>query len=405
MDPLKLNYAIASFGAEERYCAGAVSWNDGQRGVTIVNGTPTLSALGNNITDVYIATKNDKLCQFMRPLLRDERVGLMQPEGLLTVDKNGASVSVRDILDSIEERSKYMGYTSVKPKYRTGDKVVVRFQTAWVPIPSGATRTEIVPKMYSYQTFDRSNPRNLNILGTPQGCFVHSDAPGANPLFAHTVDDEGVVHNHWFEAEPNRNCHVGQAVERDDSSVSNKAKAVEMGIRGMGHRTNCFVTIAIPNKQKVDKGFGYRSLCGGNDESDGPVPVYRALNNSGTSFAARISMAKESVGNADANAVDIERPDGEPIVVTVLTYNTIQVPEGFQGDPTTVEVSLKDVEAGIRDLDRQYELVLKNHGVVCNLSELPAMLHKLTDADIAVIKKKMKDDPMSPHPSALAAFA
>ena len=126
-----------------------------------------------------------------------------------------------------------------------------------------------------------------------------------------------------------------------------------------------------------------------------------------------VSVSEDAAGTCDANAIDIERPAGEPIVVTVLTYNTLEVPDDFEGDPTTMEVATKDVALGVADLDRQYDLVKKNGGVVCKLSELPAMLHKLTKEHVDQIVKKVAEDPppmppidpMVPNASALAAFA
>ena len=45
---------------------------------------------------------------------------------------------------------------------------------------------------------------------------------------------------------------VGHAttVPETDALPAKKARSVEMGIRGMGQRTNCFVTIAVSNTQK-----------------------------------------------------------------------------------------------------------------------------------------------------------
>ena len=115
--------------------------------------------------------------------------------------------------------------------------MVVRFQTAWVAIKKGTTSTKIVPQHYSYQTRTSANPRNALVLGTPNGIFAHNDDIGGNKLFAHSVDEAtGVVNNHWFEAEANKDCMVGHAVtmhSKDELSPTfKKAKAVEMGIRG-----------------------------------------------------------------------------------------------------------------------------------------------------------------------------
>lgn len=405
----QMNECLRAIDAHNRYAAGAIAWNDGQRGVTVVNGTPAVSAFGSNITDVCIVDEEGGTCQFIRPPNMDETLGVMDANDLLMVDKDGNNVSVQNLLDDIEEKCKYMGYTSVKTDTGANQKVVVRFQTAWVPIKKGTTLTKIVPQHYSYQTRSRTNPRNLLVLGTPQGVFAHNDDSGGNKLFAHSVDKSGTVHNHWFEAESNKDCMVGHAATEEEELPKKRVRGVEMGIRGMGPRTNCFVTVAIPNTQKKEeytRGVSSFAMTSG-DCADDDVPVYRSLGApcTGMSYSARVSVADESVGTSDANAIDIVRPANEPIVVTVLTYNTVEVPDDFEGEPTTMKIAAKDVALGVADLDRQYDLVKKNGGVVCKLSELPAMLHKLTKEQMTEIVKKVTEDPMAPTASALAAFA
>ena len=410
----QMNTNLRAIGAHDRYAAGSVAWNDGQRGVSVVNGTPTVSAFGSNITDVCIVDESRNMCQFIRPPNKDETLGVMDAKDLLMVDKDGTNVSVQDLLDDLEGKCKYMGYSSIDAKAESNQKVVVRFQTSWVPIKKGTTVTKIVPQHYSYQTRSRTNPRNLLVLGTPQGVFAHTDDAGGNKLFAHSVSESGTVNNHWFEAESNKDCMVGHAATAPDSdglSVK-KARSVEMGIRGMGPRTNCFVTVAVPNTQKTETtSRAWSSVVTNDDDDDDGMSVYRSLC-VGKSYAARVSVAEESVGTCDPNAIDIVRPDDEPIVVTVLTYNTVEVPDDFEGEPTEMTITPVDVALGVADLDRQYDLVKQNGGVVCKLSELPAMLHKLTDKHMVDIVNKVKKDPlmtapdpMVPNASALAAYA
>jgi len=413
----QMNECLRAIDAHSRYAAGSTAWNDGQRGVAVVNGTPVVSAFGSNITDVCIVDEAGSTCQFIRSPNMDETLGVMDAKDLLMVDKDGTNVSVQDLLDDIEETCKYMGYTSVKTNTGVNQKVVVRFQTAWVPIKKGTTFTKIVPQHYSYQTRSRTKPRNLLVLGTAQGVFAHNDDSGGNKLFAHSVDASGTVHNHWFEAESNKDCMVGHAATAEEEGLpKKKARAVEMGIRGMGPRTNCFVTVAVPNTQKKEvytRGLPSFAMTS-NDDDDECAPVYRSCGSActGKSYSARVSVAEESVGTCDTNAIDIVRPANEPIVVTVLTYNTVEVPDDFEGESTTMNVAATDVALGVADLDRQYDLVKKNGGVVCKLSELPAMLHKLTNEHMAQIVKKVtedpppfKEDPMVPTDSALSAFA
>lgn len=383
---------LTTVGAADRYVACSVRWNDGHRGVQNIAGTPTLSCIGNNITDAFIVTEDGKRCPFLSPPNLDETIGVVDADKVLFAEANGTSVSAQEVIESLQSRAEYMGYTEVDCRSHPTEKVVVRFQSAWVPVPPDGS-TKIVPEHYSYQTFRREDPRNLIVLGTPQGVFVHSDDRGANKLYAHRVDPAtGAVSTHFFEAEANKNCRVGDTAA-DGPSPTKKARAVEMGIKGMGARTNCFVVLSIPNQQDtvrsaVDQGVVYRSLSA-------DVPRYR-----GGAYSARVSVSEDVCGTAEQNKIPIRRVATEPIVVTLLTYNTVEVdPDGG------CTVDADDVARGVADLDRQYRLVTENGGSVCKLSELPAMLHKLTSADVATVQHKLATDPMVPAKDALAAFA
>ena len=357
-----MNAALEAVDAYPRYQAGSVGWNDGRRGMIVVDGVPTLSSFGNNITDVRIVTDRGGVCQYIKPPNMDETVGVLHAKDVLM----GANVSVQDVLDDIEARCAYAGYESVEVNADADEQIVVRFQTCWVPLLAGTAVTKIAPEHFSYQTRSRSDPRNLLLLGTPNGVFVHSDDAGGNKLFAHSVAATGEVTNHWFEARVNAECSVGQ---------STRSGGVEMGVRGMGPRANCFVTVAIPNAQTDSRLAAY--------DDDFCLPVYRSVVGDdatlGVSHAAIVTASTDAFGTYAPNATYIRRAYGEPIVVTVLTYNTVEFPSTFKGeDPTALQVSTSDVALGVADLDRQYDLVKRNCGVVCKLSQLPAMLHKLT---------------------------
>jgi len=249
----------------------------------------------------------------------------------------------------------------------------------------------------------RDDPRNLIVLGTAQGVFVQSDDRGVQKLFAHGQGDDGKVTEHWFKAEPTT-TRVGQAMLNDSETRAKRARAVEIGIRGMGPRANCFVIMSVPNTQKprVSRG-GLSSLSFSN------VPVYRSLSAvSGISRSARVSVAEEVAGTASANAIDIERPENEPIVCTILLYNTMEVPMGTLTG-ADVNVDTTDIALAVSDMEHIYDLAKEHGGDVCKLSELPAMLHKLTRDDMEVIKEKVaKDpptDPMKPNKNAIAMIS
>lgn len=393
MNTSAINDSLRALGgvAASDYMSGTVAWNDGQRGV--VNGK--VSAFGRNITDARILSRSGKNLPFVRPHNMNEKLGITDAENIVFAEKDGTQVTAQDVLETLSTRAEYMGYTSVKTNVSKNQKIVYRVQNAWIPLEEGQTEEDIVPAHYSYQTMSRDDPRNLIVLGTAQGVFVHSDDRGVQKLFAHGEGEDGSVTEHWFKAEPTT-TRVGQAVLNDTESRAKRARAVEMGVRGMGPRANCFVVMSIPNKQKPPV---FR------EEEEG-FPVYRSLSSvCGVSRSARVSVAEEVVGTASANAIDIERPEDEPIVCTILLYNTMEVPKGRPAN-TDVKVDTTDIALAVSDMEHIYDLAKTHGGDVCKLSELPAMLHKLTKADMDVIMEKVaKDppfDPMKPNKNAVA---
>jgi hypothetical protein len=86
--------------------------------------------------------------------------------------------------------------------------VTLRFQVVFLPTAESTHKTkhevgieEFYTEVYSYQTLNDSNPRNLLILVTPQGVSVHQDVAGAGRVFIHEIDEEQKIHRHFLEAE------------------------------------------------------------------------------------------------------------------------------------------------------------------------------------------------------------
>ena len=229
------------------------------------------------------------------------------------------------------------------------------------------------------------NPRNLILAFTPNGASVHTDAPGINQLLAHSVNADGQVDSHWFVAEPTK-YKVGRAqlVDRDEGVGSKKARSVSIGLRGMGPRNNCFVVVSIPLKQKMQE---YQSLGGGDSsDSNGSGPVYRSM---GVASAARMSVDEESAGKVAANEIDCERPDGQPIMVTLQLFNVLQGGAGGK-----VSFAAEDLAAMVADMEEVYDTC----DARCDISQLPVMLKKFSKADMEVIKEKLAKDPPKSNP-------
>jgi len=389
---------------DQDYDAVTVAWNDGSRSVE--NGM--LSCWGGNITDVRLVAKDGGVLPFVRPDNRDEVLGVTTADKVMLVERDGTQVTAQQVLATLEDRAKYMGYTSVKTNLKQPERVVVRVQNIWIPLNKGQAERKFVPAHYSYQTHDKANPRNMILLGTPSGTYVHADAKGINKLYSHTEDEEG-VNNHWFTAEASA-LDVGQNLAEYRYRCipeSKKGRFVEMGLKGMGARTNCFVVISIPNTQlpfalpmhgPQDEPIIYRSLCARSMED-----------NDGWSAAAIVSADTTNVvSKAAKNVIDIVRPEKEPIVITIMVYNTITTFDDQELVSDEIKISKADVEFAIKDTKNIYALC----DATCKLSELPVMLAKYTaEVKDTIAHKLMHDpvpmlvdsDPFKPSASALAS--
>ena len=393
-----MNHSLQAMGgACKDYWACTKAWNDGQRGV--LNGA--LSNWGSNCTDVVFKAKDGGDLTIVRPPNYDEKLGIAPASKLYVMDSAGNRITLQAMLKDATKHASYM-LGGVEANIAEDEKVVFRVQTTWVPLAKGQTKRELAPQFYCYQAKDPDDPRNAVFVGTAQGLHAHADRPGPYKLMAHSQGADGAVREHWFEAEPSE-AMVGHAQYDDAPRDAKKAKAVEIGIEGMGPRANCFVVVSVPNRQKPTP---WRSPS--TPDSVGP-PVYRSLGSTGgVSHAARVSVAEAVAGEKRKRGdVKVERPTTgtpEPIVVTIMLYNTVQLPEG-QPATTSVDVLPEDMALAVKDMEHIYSLAEKHGGAVCKLSQLPAMLHKLTPEHMAQITMPPKPDPMQPVANALGAFA
>ena len=402
----EMNNSLLALGEGAKdYMAGTVAWNDGARGAS----GGTLSCLGKNITDARIEAADGGFCPYLRPHNYDEKLAVVDPTHVCMIEADGTSRTVKEVLQTIGDRATYMGFKSVDPKLKPNEKIVYRVQNAWVPLKKDQSSRKIAPTHYSYQTRDAKEPRNLIVLGSAQGIFVHSDDVGCKKLLAHTKGEESrslpgdgpVVRTHYFEAEPSDTL-VGRAVFNDETVSPKKAKAVEMGVEGMGARANCFVIVSIPLEQQKAKSNPY-GLWGTECDDDNDAPIYRSL--AGESRAARVSVAEDVHGTADKIKIDAVRDTSEPIVVTILLYNTVQTDaDGVSSQ----RIKTTDIAAAVQDMEAIYGLAKKHGGDVCKMSELWPMLHKLEAHHVQEIYAKVAADPpfdpMVPRKNALAAF-
>lgn len=382
----QMNTDLATMGgACGEYRACTTAWQDNARGVH----DGTLSCWGKNITDVRYVGEDGTPFPMVRTPNLDEKLGVFPAAKILLRDARGDRVTLQAVLEDPGRHGRYMFPRGIDTKASPDEKVAVRFQTQFVPLDGQASR-KIVPEHCSYQTKTAADPCNAIFFGNAQGLYAHADAPGSNRLMAHgNLDAGGECTEHWLVAEPTAH-DVGAAQHGDAPPCATKARAVEVGVEGMGPHANCAVCVSIPHAQTGTYGPA-------DDDDDGPV--YRSLG--ATVKAARLSVDEAVAGKTRAREVAIVRDAAQPIVVTVMLYATVQRAEGASAPGRILP---EDLALAVKAMERGYALAEQHGGAVCKLSELPAMLHKLEAKHLAHAKAEAAD-PFAPTPRALAAFS
>ena len=245
----------------------------------------------------------------------------------------------------------------------------------------------VAPSNFSYQTVTADDPRNLLVVFTPTGWYVHVDGVGDTALLANEVTPDGTLRERWFEVSAT-DVAVGGPVESKSSPPrppsargrpplrrATPHPPVEIGIRGSGPRTNRMLVVSIPQAsvRRASPVDGHGRLV---RRRAGDVPQLRCPDHDeplvaeGVARMANLALG-EIVGERDVRKTTVRVDTDEPVVVTQIDYNTISLPHGG-GMRATVGKS--DVEAAIRDMERQYTLC----DAACKLSQLHAMLHHWT---------------------------
>jgi len=429
--------STGDFSYRRNYSVKEVSWDDVSRG-TVGN---SLSCWGSNITDTRLKAKDGRSLFTVRSENWNERLGKVSTDDVAIVadDKGGGggldSLRPFTLSDLLSRPGDFGGYANLNVDNLTKedlDKTVsIRFQTTFLPVGEEKRSTiEFSPEAYNYNTRSDSDPRNLILLCTTQGCAVQQDGMGNKKLFHHAKNSNGSVSNYWLEAE--RSDHkVGgpqeeTKAERDDAVARGKATSSVIGIESMGQRFNVLMTIQIPLQQKhlnLDRsmnimcsGFGDISggFCDGIDElsiksdllasqaytfskSLSAAPKKRGIafgglkmKKKGKSNAARVSRGSEATSFSGLTVSDPRRNDNECITVTVVIYNVCS-----GGAP-----SEEDVHAAIDDLEDLYRSV--ENGKLGD-SKFDFMKKPLTVQDTIDIKTKVTTQP-PPKPAAPTFF-
>lgn len=381
-----------------------ISWEDAQRGT--VDGS--VSCWGGNISDVRLWEKSGQLLYTCRSENWNERLGYVAAKDVAVVTGNELFASPRQLaattlqkyLLSFGEYASYAGVTSASSLYDdTVDQIFsIRFQTVFLPVEKGKT-VDFCTEVYNYNTMSDDDPRNMALLCTAQGTSVQQDGEGAKKLFHHEVDQQGIIHRFYLEAEQSAHKVGGAQVETaaDAAAAASRGKssATFIGTKAMGTRFNVQMLIQLPLKQKPqpprrmhwsddesecdDAGCG---LFGDADEECEPPSSAAKRQATGVSNAARVSRGTEyDTWGGVAHTAPVRDPSMHGTITVTMYYTVVG------GVPTEA-----DVKAAVADLDTLYKSCPSDKRLV-DCTEVTA---ELTVKNLLDIHKKVQLQPYSP---------
>eukprot|EP00933_Yihiella_yeosuensis_P009894 TRINITY_DN11608_c0_g1_i1.p1 TRINITY_DN11608_c0_g1~~TRINITY_DN11608_c0_g1_i1.p1 ORF type:complete len:457 (+),score=82.28 TRINITY_DN11608_c0_g1_i1:95-1372(+) len=358
-------------GVYAEYSCKTVSWDDASRGTV----AGSLSCWGSNITDTYLKSKTGEELFTVRSDNWNEKLAMVASSEVALIAGsheqgpcNAAPITLRDMLKNI---GRYGSYAGLDRQLDLSNDILdakcsIRFQTTFLPVSGAQGTIEFATEAYNYNTVSNEDPRNLVLLCTSQGVAVQQDGSGVQKLFSHSVDDQGLIHRYWLEAERSKHRvggSQGESVEeREEAQKRRKATAAVIGTKAMGTRFNVLMTIQIPLEQKQPTdvgGFGApvfeglnpwdAALIFGSDVERGES-VLRSVSypslfpEIGTANAARVSRGSEHDVWSGLSLHQPQRNSSEHVTITVVNYNTV-----VDGIPSEA-----DVVAAIDDLEALY---------------------------------------------------
>ena len=363
------------------------AWNDAARGVEESSDGGSLSNVGPNITDCYIAHPDGGIAPFIKPPNHDEIIGVVDP-GMLYAVHEEQYVSLKEIGKKLGKYIAYKGFGLSNALSNT-TQWGFRSQSAWVATTDDTPRAFGICAL-NYNTYDASDPKNLILVCTPTGIYAHVDVVGCNKLYAHVIEKDGGITNHLFKAEAT-NIAVGHAQEsgvkraRSEDDITQKLPNREqqcLGFQSNNARNDIIMVVTIPLQQKSPPSL-YRSLggCQGAVGSCAPSMLGQLRAQVDDVVVATASAARLSLGDAVSiepkASLVLEVDNAHPPVVTMMSYAVLTAKQGT----TCVTVSKADTILAINAMKRDYEQCV----TWGKLSQFQFMLSKLTKEHVAQI--------------------
>jgi len=308
-----------------------VQWNDVERSFG--------SVYGPNISDWTLREKNSNvLLPVVRPDNFTDKVAILSSDQLCVMVGNenvGGSMKPITLTNYLKEFWKYNpecpeGTNLYCPQL--DNRVTVRAQAVPLPVDPSVGRVQFNPTCYSYQTREKSDPRNFIFVSSHLGTSGQTDGPSVENVFLQRNLGQGKMENMFFNA---------TSSEMETEEEKEAVKTV-IGTQGMKSGRNRVIFGQIPIKQKEENRNGTSYASDGMTYSAcAPKCVYRSM-----SFSdANISYGKSAGINQGLGRTDLVRDMNQHITLTVCFYYA--VPNG--------DLKEQDVNKIVSDINTVYK--------------------------------------------------
>eukprot|EP00303_Exanthemachrysis_gayraliae_P000981 CAMPEP_0206000080 /NCGR_PEP_ID=MMETSP1464-20131121/1234_1 /ASSEMBLY_ACC=CAM_ASM_001124 /TAXON_ID=119497 /ORGANISM="Exanthemachrysis gayraliae, Strain RCC1523" /LENGTH=544 /DNA_ID=CAMNT_0053373317 /DNA_START=1 /DNA_END=1633 /DNA_ORIENTATION=+ len=293
--------------------------------------------------DIRLARRDKEPLVTVRPDAWADKPGVVNASKvvLMAPDPSGSvhPTSLASVLARAGHLARYTGLDSsadlsAEPR---DDRVLVRFQTAFLPAGDGA---EFAPEATGCPSRGENQPRAALLMSTAAGLSLEAAAAGPGPqqLLEHRPDSRGSVHRHWLQAKPSdpqNQVPGGKSLGSGTGAVlvAQVPLAYQPTARESLHQAfmaDELVPITLVNRRHRRQG------------QRAGVPTAPARDALPSPARTRTGSEQDVVPRAPE--LRLERDDQDFVRVTLTLYRTISQP--FPTDA--------DVAAAVDDLERLY---------------------------------------------------
>jgi len=348
------------------------------------------SSIGSNISDWTFMLKDGTVLDFLRGPNYQDKTLTIKAKNLAIIVGNetvGGNLKAVTFQHYLENYGKYTPGAPDSLNLSAGSDELITIRYIAVIVPENKQGfQEVVPTAYSYQTYNKDDPKNFLGASFHLGVGSRMDGPKCEKVFLVKTNPDSTKVDSWFRI----------TNEHKENEEQKKAVATVLGTRSTGvgrNRVQCF---QIPRKQVkkvITRGGGpsytkvYKCAAASTDSSEHEV-CYRSLSIGNVSFGSK-------AGNYSAAFPDkMERDKTQSVTFTFAEYYT--TPDG--------NLTAEQINTIADKLDKNYHDIKgewlgslvtgkQDISLVSKTATPPIKLPELTDKDKAEFDHKVTHFP------------